>query len=86
MHFRSRVGLFLMSILARHREQSVAVICHGGVINAAFDDILNIGPYRRCDVWSQNTALTCFEYHPTREEEPWVLHYMGRAEHLFDCP
>ena len=49
-------------IVAAHRRQRVLVVCHGGVIEFAFDHIFNIGPWRRCEVWTHNTGVTHFEY------------------------
>jgi probable phosphoglycerate mutase len=82
MHFKIRVGAFIEDIIERHRGQIVLVICHGGVIDAAFDHIFNVGPWRRCETWTSNTSLTYFEYieHPGREV--WRLYYYNRVEHL----
>jgi probable phosphoglycerate mutase len=82
MHFRVRVGLLIEEIAERHRDQVVALVCHGGVIEAAFDHIFNIGPWRRCEIWNHNTGLSYFEYveHPRRET--WRLHFHNRIDHL----
>ena len=82
IHFRARVGLFIEEAVAKHRDQIVLVICHGGVVECAFDHIFNIGPWRRCEIWDHNTAITHFEYveHPSRET--WRLHYHNRTPHL----
>ena len=82
MHFRTRVGLLLQELVERHREQIVVAVCHGGVIEATFDHIFNIGAWRRCEIWTHNTAITHFEYveHPRRET--WCLHFHNRVEHL----
>ena len=82
MHFRTRVGIFIEEMAATQRGQTVLVVCHGGVVEAAFDHIFNVGPWRRCEVWDHNTAMTCFEYveHPGREV--WRLHFHNRVEHL----
>jgi 2,3-bisphosphoglycerate-dependent phosphoglycerate mutase len=82
MHFRSRVGYFLAAMLEKHLDQRILVVCHGGVINAAFDHIFNTGPFRRCDVWIKNTSITHFHFDTTRQEEPWLMYYTGRTEHL----
>ena len=60
----------------------MVVVCHGGVIEFAFDHIFNIGPWRRCEIWCYNTGVTHFEYveHPGREV--WRLHRHNRVEHL----
>jgi len=84
MHFRVRIGLFIEEMLERHRQQTVVAVCHGGVIELAFDHMFNIGPWRRCEVWSKNTGIARFEYveHPMRET--WRLYYHSRVEHLVD--
>lgn len=82
MHFRIRVGSFVEEIVKRHPEQTVVVVCHGGVIQAAFDHIFNVGPWRRCEIWNSNTGLSHLEYvnHPGREV--WRLQCQDRVEHL----
>lgn len=82
MHFRVRIGQFIEEMIEKHRHQVVVAVCHGGVIELAFDHMFNIGPFRRCEVWSKNTSVAYFEYveHPLREA--WRLHYHGRVEHL----
>lgn len=82
MHFRTRVGSFIEEQVEKARGQVVVALCHGGVIEAAFDHIFNIGPWRRSEVWMHNTAVTYFEYvgHPTRES--WRLHFHNRVDHL----
>lgn len=94
MHFRTRVGSLIEELTARHRGgnrgenhgenrgENVLVVCHGGVIDLAFDHIFNIGPWRRCEIWTSNTGVAHFEHveHPGRET--WRLHYHSRVEHL----
>lgn len=82
IHFRTRVGLFIEEMVERHQKETVVCVCHGGVIDAVFDHIFNIGPWRRCEIWNSNTGVTCFEYveHPRRET--WRLHYNNRVTHL----
>ncbi len=82
MHFRTRIGSFIEDMIELHREQVVVAVCHGGVIEMAFDHIFNTGAFRRCEVWCKNTGITRFEYveHPRREA--WRLHYHSRADHL----
>ncbi|MBK8987274.1 MAG: histidine phosphatase family protein [Chloroflexi bacterium] len=84
MHSRVRVGMFIESVIERHRTQTIVAVCHGGVIEMAYDHIFNIGPWRRCEVWTKNTGITRFELveHPARET--WRLHYHSRTEHLAD--
>ena len=82
INFRTRVGLFIEELVELHEEQVVFAVCHGGIIEAAFDHIFNIGPWRRCEIWNHNTGITHFEYvdHPRRET--WRLHFNNRTCHL----
>ena len=82
MHFRTRVGLFIEDMVQRHTEQVIIAVCHGGVIETAFDHVFNVGAFRHCEVWDSNTGLSHFEYvnHPRRET--WRLHFHNRIDHL----
>ncbi|RMG97266.1 MAG: histidine phosphatase family protein [Chloroflexi bacterium] len=82
MHFRVRVGQFIEEMVEKHRGQTILAVCHGGVIEAAYDHIFNIGPWRRCEILTKNTGITHFEYveHPRREI--WRLRHHNRVEHL----
>ncbi len=84
IHFRARVGSFIEEMVEHHCDQVVVAVCHGGVIDTVFDHVFNVGPWRRCEVWSRNTSITHFEYvaHPGRET--WRLNYHSRADHLSD--
>lgn len=82
MHFRTRVGLFIEELVECCRERRVVVVCHGGVVEAAFDHIFNIGPWRRCEIWDHNTGITYFEYVAIPRRESWRLHYHNRIDHL----
>lgn len=82
MHFRTRVGLFIEELVDCCRNQRVVAICHGGVVEAVFDHLFNVGPWRRCEVWDHNTGITHFEYVEIPRREVWRLHYHNRVEHL----
>lgn len=86
MHFRVRVGAFIEEMIELHRDETVVAVCHGGVIEMAFDHIFNVGPWRRCEVWCKNTGVTRYEFveHPRRES--WRLHYHSRVDHLQGVP
>lgn len=82
MHFRIRVGTFIEEMVEHHRGQTVVAVCHGGVIELIYDHMFNVGPWRRCEIWTKNTGVTRFELveHPGREI--WRLHYHSRVDHL----
>ena len=86
MHFRTRVGLYIEELVEKHRYQTILAICHGGVIEAVFDHVYNIGPWRRCEVWNKNTGVGHIEYveHPGRET--WRLHFHNRTDHFAYLP
>jgi probable phosphoglycerate mutase len=86
MHFRTRVGMFIEEVVERHLGQVVVAVCHGGVIEVAFDHVFNIGPWRRCQALTSNTGVTCFEYVASPGREAWRLHYHNRLDHLRDAP
>ena len=82
MHFHIRVGTFIEDLVSKHRDKTVVAVCHGGVIETTHDHVFNVGPWRRCEVWTHNTGITRFELveHPLRET--WRLHYHSRTIHL----
>ncbi|MEA3336431.1 MAG: histidine phosphatase family protein [Chloroflexota bacterium] len=82
MHFRTRVGLFIEELVTCCRGKRVLAVCHGGVVEAAFDHIFNIGPWRRCEIWDHNTGVTYFEYVEIPRRETWRLHFHNRIDHL----
>lgn len=84
MHFRVRIGMFIEELIEKHRGEIVVAVCHGGVIELTFDHIFNIGPFRRCEVWSKNTGIAHFEYVEHPQREMWRLYYHSRVEHLAD--
>ena len=82
MHFRTRVGILVEQLVEEHSGQTIAVVAHGGVVEAVFDHVFNIGPWRRCEVWDHNTAVTHFEFVEHAGRETWRLHFHNRTEHL----
>ncbi|MDQ4075922.1 MAG: histidine phosphatase family protein [Chloroflexota bacterium] len=84
MHFRTRVGMFIEDLVQRHENETVVVVCHGGVLESAFDHIFNVGPWRRAEVWMHNTAVTHFEYIAIPRRETWRLHFHNRVDHLLE--
>lgn len=86
MLFRVRVSSFLDTLLERHQpDQKVAVVCHGGVIDATYDYIFNVGPHRRVEIWTHNTGIVHWEYCPNSGREIWRLHGHDVVHHLADC-
>lgn len=82
MHFRIRLAEFMDELMHRHAGKHVFVVAHGGVVSATFDNVFNVGPYRRCGMHTDNTSLTLFHYDEKSVREPWTLRYHNRVEHL----
>lgn len=82
MHFRVRIGNFVEELVGKHKDETVIAVCHGGVIELTYDHLFNVGPWRRCEVWTRNTGVTRFKHveHPGRES--WRLYYHSRTDHL----
>jgi broad specificity phosphatase PhoE len=84
MHFRVRLATFIDELAMRHLDQSVYIVAHGGVIAGMFDNIFNIGPYRRCAVYSHNTGMTLFEHRYAHHHENWQMVFHNNTAHLTD--
>ena len=82
MHLRVRLAQFVDDMMQKHPKQAVYVVAHGGVIAAMFDNLFNVGPYRRCGVHNINTSWTLFEHHPANGQKPWSLLHHNRIDHL----
>lgn len=91
--FRVRVGQFWDDLIVKYgdstnsndpeqTDQTVVVVCHGGVIEAVFDNLFNVGPHRRVEIWIHNTGIVHWEYKPRPNREPWRLHAHGMVHHL----
>lgn len=75
---RHRVRITIGAIAERHHGQSVAVVCHGGVINAYLAETLGID--RSTFVPIENTSVTVVR---TGGARPVVV-VMNDATHLYD--
>jgi broad specificity phosphatase PhoE len=82
VHLRVRLAQFVDNLAEQHPQQVIYVVTHGGVIAAMFDNVFNVGPYRRCDVHNVNSSWTLFEYRTDNGREPWLLRHHNRIDHL----
>lgn len=82
MHFRIRIGEFLEELAEKHEKEIVVTVCHGGVIEMAFDHMFNIGPWRRAEVFTKNTGISRFDFGHTPHREFWRIYYHSRIDHL----
>lgn len=77
--FQARVGMVLERIVRDHPGQRVAVVAHGGVIEASFLHVLGLGPQARTRTafLIRNTAITHWRFaesHGGRQEWQLVVH------------
>jgi broad specificity phosphatase PhoE len=82
MHFRIRVASFIEEMLQQRPGQIVLAVCHGGVIDAVFDYCFGVGPWRRCEVLTNNTGITHFEYVSLPGRDSWRLYEHNSIDHL----
>jgi probable phosphoglycerate mutase len=93
MQFRSRVGSFIESLIrmfddhapknAEERvDQTVLVVCHGGVIEAFYEYIFQKGPWSVVSTMTNNSGITHFRYQPRENRPDWTLYYHNRLSHL----
>lgn len=82
MHFRLRVASFVEEVRDKHPDQTVIAVAHGGVIDAVFDYVFGIGPWRRCAVYTYNTGIAHFQYMKQPGSEQWILHAHNLTDHL----
>lgn len=76
-NFRSRVSTRINSLAAQHDGGCIAVVCHGGVINAYVADML--GTHRSLWMMVENTSITTIKLSST----PSVL-TLNDCHHLYD--
>ncbi len=58
--FHLRVGSTVSKTLKANANRTIAVSCHGGVVDAVFRQLLRTAPTGAFDLWTTNTSLTEF--------------------------
>lgn len=82
MAFHERVRGALTRLVTEHRDRSVVVVCHGGVIDAVFRTLLALPLVGGFELHTKNTSLTEFE----RVRHRWKLVRYNDAAHLEGLP
>ena len=85
--FQHRVGQALFSLTDRSAARSVLIVCHGGVIDAAFRSL--VGYTHPTGLFSLNTSITEFRRLLDDDGQPtgrWVLMRYNDAAHLEGLP
>ena len=60
----ARVGVAMEALAAKHPDQDVVIVSHGGAIRGAIAHALAIGPDNALHMSIQNLSLTRLERHP----------------------
>lgn len=84
--FHLRAGRALARIVEQHRGETVMVVCHGGVIDVAFRDLLDLPRHGGFDLWTLNTSLTELVLRAVDESWRWRLVRYNDAAHLAGLP
>ena len=83
--FALRVGIALDRITRDHADKTIVVVCHGGVIQAAFVYFMQLSSFMPPPVefHDYNTAITHWQYLPRENRPPrWSLERYNDAAHL----
>ncbi len=78
--FRRRVMTTVDRLARTHVDQSIAVVCHGGVINAVLAQILGIE--RSTFTLIENTSVTVVRFDQATDR--WLVVILNDATHLYD--
>jgi 2,3-bisphosphoglycerate-dependent phosphoglycerate mutase len=80
--FFERVRAAIRTLVREHEGRTVCVVCHGGVIDNAFRDLLGVGLDAPFDLWTLNTSITELRLRDDR----WTLLRYNDAAHLEGLP
>jgi len=85
--FHFRVSLALENLIAKHVGESIMVVCHGGVIDVAIRQLLDLPRRGQFDLWTLNTSLTEFVVDDTGAKRGrWTLIRYNDHAHLAGLP
>jgi probable phosphoglycerate mutase len=85
--FQARTSAALERLIARHTDQTIVVVAHGGTIEVSFLYLLGLGPQarQRAAFHVQNTAITYWRHAETRDgRAEWHLVAHNDHRHLLD--
>ena len=80
--FQGRVRAGLDTIVETHRDQSIVIACHAGVIDTSLRYLLGTARAGGFQIRTINTSITEL----SREGEHWVMHRYNDSAHLFGLP
>ncbi len=77
--FRVSSALVMRAENPRSQDDKIAIVSHGGFINAILKALTNIAPNPRLDFWHYNTAITRVDL---EVGGTMVIRYINRVTHL----
>ena len=82
--FLVRAGAALAGLVTDHPDQTIVVVCHGGVLEASFFLALGLGPTsKQASFAPLNTSITRWRHSPpTPGQAEWTLVTFNDAGHL----
>lgn len=82
--FLVRAGAALAGLVEKHPDETIVVVCHGGVLEASFFLALGLGPTSKQTAFAPlNTSITHWRHRPTADGPPeWTLVTFNDAGHL----
>jgi len=75
---KERAQRAIDELTAKHQDQTVVVVCHGGIIRTILCNVLGIDLNRVWDIKQDNTAVNIIEVHPGRN----VIALVNDTHHL----
>lgn len=85
--FLTRAGTGLVELVARHPDQRIVAVTHGGVIEASVALAFGLGPTAtRVRYALANTGLTTWRHDPDPGAATWTLVRLNDAAHLTALP
>jgi len=85
--FHFRVSAALEVLIAKHVGESIMIVCHGGVIDIAIRQLLDLPRRGQFDLWTLNTSLTEFVVDDMGDKRGrWTLIRYNDHAHLSGLP
>ena len=84
--FHLRVGAALSRLVSANAGSTIVIVCHGGVIDAVFRQLLRVPATGAFELQTANTSLTEFVEVPGAGAARWRLVRYNDAAHLAGLP
>ncbi len=84
--FMLRVGMAYNRIIHQHRDKTIVVVCHGGVIDGSFVYFFDMGSFTPpvAGLYTYNTSITHWREYVREDRSRWRLMLYNDTFHLRD--